>query len=526
MSRSRAASVAVLLFIAAAVSTSGPVGAVRGGAPQRRTLSELYEQSVASVPKGYAQVGHRDTGYTLADTDSAGGDVQHETIMFTAEGGVFTKLVESSEHLPRRLSEVVGRTFANDTSASLNPDLACNGCPQTDTRVTVNDTEATPWNSVGLLARQDANDISNGIAQCSGALIGVQRQHVLTAGHCLVDSSSSGDNVDKITFYPGLSGSTLPFGTLTAVKARVLRQYVQERSTTPLALNFDFALITLGSAAPKGTTYLDIAAGTGTETYDLTTAGYPADKSGQDMWAVNCSNVNFDFTNGPSVLGCGDQCSNMVVHDCLSYEGQSGSAIWSTEGNNRTIRAVLTGALQESDGNTYNVGTQLNSFVYNTVVGWYNEDVTDGLTLAPPAPPSNSNSDRITTTLGNTSWWRSHWWWIVLPVGVCLLLGAFFLLLACCRRRRKRGSNVMVGAAYPPPYTGGNIYPNGNGVQYPPQQFSPPQQNNGFPMQAYEQQQQGAARPDSNYARYGPSYYNGAGSSGATAFPTGYPNRP
>lgn len=40
------------------------------------------------------------------------------------------------------------------------------------------------------------------------------------------------------------------------------------------------------------------------------------------------------------------------------------------EGNNRTIRAVLTGALQESDGNTYNVGTQLNSFVYNTVVGW------------------------------------------------------------------------------------------------------------------------------------------------------------
>jgi hypothetical protein len=28
------------------------------------------------------------------------------------------------------------------------------------------------------------------------------------------------DNVDKITFYPGLSGSDLPFGTLTAVKVR------------------------------------------------------------------------------------------------------------------------------------------------------------------------------------------------------------------------------------------------------------------------------------------------------------------
>jgi hypothetical protein len=39
-------------------------------------------------------------------------------------------------------------------------------------------------------------------------------------------------------------------------------------------------------------------------------------------------------------------------------------------GNNRTVRAVLTGALQESDGTTYNVATQMNSFVYNTVVGW------------------------------------------------------------------------------------------------------------------------------------------------------------
>ncbi len=40
------------------------------------------------------------------------------------------------------------------------------------------------------------------------------------------------------------------------------------------------------------------------------------------------------------------------------------------DGGNRTIRAVLTGALQETDGTTYNVATQMNAFVYNTVVGW------------------------------------------------------------------------------------------------------------------------------------------------------------
>jgi hypothetical protein len=41
----------------------------------------------------------------------------------------------------------------------------------------------------------------------------------------------------------------------------------------------------------------------------------------------------------------------------------------------------------------------------------YNEDVTDGLTLAPPAPPASStpSTGGDFVTLGNDSWWRSHW---------------------------------------------------------------------------------------------------------------------
>lgn len=47
---------------------------------------------VSAVPHGYAQVGHRETGYTMGRSRSAGGgDVQHETLLFTAEGGIFTK---------------------------------------------------------------------------------------------------------------------------------------------------------------------------------------------------------------------------------------------------------------------------------------------------------------------------------------------------------------------------------------------------------------------------------------------------
>lgn len=74
------------------------------------------------------------------------------------KGPAVRRRVEDAGHLPRRLSEV-SRTLA-DTTASLNPDLACNGCPTSDTRVPVNNTKVAPWNALGLLALQDAYSIS------------------------------------------------------------------------------------------------------------------------------------------------------------------------------------------------------------------------------------------------------------------------------------------------------------------------------------------------------------------------------
>jgi len=68
----------------------------------------------------------------------------------------------------------------------------------------------------------------------------------------------------------------------------VLQQYIDEQSVTPLALNYDFGLITLASPAPNGTTTINIAAGEGSSVkYTLQTAGYPADeKPAQTMWQV------------------------------------------------------------------------------------------------------------------------------------------------------------------------------------------------------------------------------------------------
>ncbi len=85
--------------------------------------------------------------------------------------------------------------------------------------------------------------------------------------------------------------------------------------------------------------------------------------------------------------GCGEACDNMVQHDCLTFEGQSGSGMW--DESNQLIHAIVTGAVSLSNGSIINVGTQLNEFVYNTLAGWYSEDAAENLPLT-PTPPSGT----------------------------------------------------------------------------------------------------------------------------------------
>lgn len=84
--------------------------------------------------------------------------------------------------------------------------------------------------------------------------------------------------------------------------------------------------------------------------------------------------------------GCGSACANIVVHDCLSAEGQSGSAIWQPNPAPRpppaagqpqlqanysdpdpsapaTIRAILTGVIQFEGEAPQNVAVELNRHV-------------------------------------------------------------------------------------------------------------------------------------------------------------------
>lgn len=84
----------------------------------------------------------------------------------------------------------------------------------------------------------------------------------------------------------------------------------------------------------------------------------------------------FLLTHYCKIQGC-DDCDNMVQHDCLTYQGQSGSGMWSN--TNHSIRAIVTGAITISDSTTVNVGIKLNAFVYNTISAWYREDASETL---------------------------------------------------------------------------------------------------------------------------------------------------
>ena len=48
-----------------------------------------------------------------------------------------------------------------------------------------------------VLSGDEASFPCSGITQCSGALIGVQRQHVLTTGQCVLNSSTSQVQVQR-----------------------------------------------------------------------------------------------------------------------------------------------------------------------------------------------------------------------------------------------------------------------------------------------------------------------------------------
>ncbi|KAL3138251.1 hypothetical protein ABBQ32_006069 [Trebouxia sp. C0010 RCD-2024] len=500
---------------------------------------ECYHSS-SFVPEGYAYIGHssqadalgsvvrkqeallpaslpvRSTGYTAfldvetqmreAGQQQRSVDKQHETLMFTREGHLYTKELVLPESVKQRggagmpvsppsMPESRKRSLLQTGNGSaLNPTLECEGCPSTDIRVRVADSTQYPWTAIGMVTRtsqsQGQGAINNEVVLCSGTLIGTS--HVLTAGHCVVDTNN-GEVIQGMQYWPALNNPDEPFQPIAVTRSRVLSIFSNQTAVSTTSLNYDFALLTLQNSAPSGTAELAVVAGVGIQSYDLTTAGYPGDKDFGSMWTTNCSNVQFDF-EGASLEVCDDNCDNMVQHSCLTYEGQSGSGMWS--GNNQSIHSIVTGAVTLSDGTTQNVGIKLNTFVYNTISTWYNEDSTEQLPLV-PAPPSTQAPHRSFNDNAAASWFSNHIWVVVVPavVGAVILLFLLCCLISCIRRGCGRRKPVVLG-------------PRPGIPQYPPRYPVGPQGTYASQYAQHAQHPQNQQQGPANASPFAQSFYN------------------
>ncbi|KAK9814047.1 hypothetical protein WJX73_010381 [Symbiochloris irregularis] len=451
---------------AVAVSAPAPPHLQQGAAPEDdESLGYTYEgkvEFVSGVPRQIPKV-------KLSAQEQPVKPAEHKTILIKRDGSKYTKRlpVHSSEDavqqakttaFPGRLPEqpeawedsdpstprnVTRRKLAQSglVVASTSTDLSCIGCPTSDVRVQVTATTTYPYSALGQLLGQLPSSQTQYL-ECSGTLIGTR--HVVTAGHCVYDINDSHQYVDSLDFSPGLNGNNAPFGTLAWTTVRVLDQFTSQPSYTSQAMDYDFALVTLADPASSGTGYLAMfnPPNSGTQDVDITTAGYPGEKPSGTMWRSNCTNVPFVYSgSGPpafaNIAQCSnDGCGNIVNHDCLSSDGQSGSGMWDPS---YTLRSILTGKVATSDGSNYNVGTMIDPFVYNTIAQWYNEDGGDNgnttLPLAPQTgtPGSNSNSNNGIKNISISTPWVVA---IIAAGGGLLLLALAAWIWTCFRRRR------------------------------------------------------------------------------------------
>ena len=281
---------------------------------------------------------------------------------------------------------------------SFEPSLFCDGCPTTDTRTQIQNMNVAPYSSIGLLLTNIGN---NSEIQCTASLIWPYA--ILTARHCVNNSSSD------IRFYHENNGKLGSYVKITSVK--YLDDYVND-SMSADSLNYDFALGFLEVSMPDWLD-LQIEEGFGETTYNISTAGYPGSKPQFTAWTVECDNVYFDF-NGSEISECAN-CVNMVKHDCISSDGQSGAPLW--DKTTLKIHGIITGSLSTNEGTVYNVGTKMNAFVFDTINNWINSTTL-------PVATSSSNISFKTKT-----WYKNIFFYIgavVVLIVVIIMLCLIF----------------------------------------------------------------------------------------------------
>ncbi len=245
----------------------------------------------------------------------------------------------------------------NSSIHSLGPTIA--NVIGADDRERITSTTSYPWSTIVKL------HITWGAYTtfATGALI--DKNHVLTAGHC-VYSHSLGGWADSIRVVPGEDNGNEPFGYAWAIKMRCYDDWKDNASTY-----HDFAVLTLDRDIGLYTGWMGLYTTlSSSSTYSglLNTAGYPAELDyGRNMYWTNDYGLDANEYN------------HWFYLDITG--GQSGSPVWIYYNGGPYILSIVTSSINGLD---LNYGTRINQNKYHCIDNWLiaDETLTDKPDLA------------------------------------------------------------------------------------------------------------------------------------------------
>lgn len=215
----------------------------------------------------------------------------------------------------------------------------------TDERIRV-DTTAEPFDAICFMTLE----LENGSRSRGTGFyidIGTDKGVLLTAAHCLYDKNSE-TFMKQVRIARGRSGEKLPYGMQT-FQSTAMR--VPEDWKTSAAQYADYGVVLLDKPNPTKGFELYNAADEELVGVTITTAGYPADKSGFYMW----------MDRGP----VSSVKTGKIYYNEDTFGGQSGSPVWT-----RSAAGGLACVGVHSYGGCPNSATRLTKHVIDQIRKW------------------------------------------------------------------------------------------------------------------------------------------------------------
>ncbi|MHA2182866.1 MAG: trypsin-like serine protease [Promethearchaeota archaeon] len=259
-----------------------------------------------------------------------------------------------------------------------------------DNRVRVTATDSYPWSAIVKLYITWGSDVYIG----SGTMI--DKNHVLTAGHC-VYSHSRGGWADSVKIIPGADNGNEPFGHAWAIDTRSYSNWINNAEQ-----EHDFAVITLDRDIGLQTGWMQLhtrLSSSSIYTGILNTAGYPADLDyGENMyWSSEI----------------GDLADEFIHWYFLDIEGgQSGSSVWIYDGTYGYILSLIAYSRLDLD---INYGPRINRVKFDCITNWLTADSSS--TDKPDLTSYNNIFAGFTPTLGGSGLTNFEIWCKIRNIG-------------------------------------------------------------------------------------------------------------